>query len=163
KLFADGRYQGPDFQKALARILPQLETEIVKRSDRTKGFVVLPRRWIVERTFAWLNRCRRLAKDWENINRNALAFLRLHSIRYMISKLYNPARCFQTDSKNNYSYYKQYIHMYYIYDTKREFCLKRRQISSIQRQTKAVIGDCSDIRPRRARSLRPRPTVPRCP
>src|SRR5262249_41294094 len=80
-LFADGGYQGPDFQKALARILPQLETEIVKRSDRTKGFVVLPRRWIVERTFAWLNRCRRLAKDWENLNRNALAFLRLASIR----------------------------------------------------------------------------------
>ena len=63
KLFADGGYQGPDFQKALAKILPQLETEIVKRSDRTKGFVVLPRRWVVERTFAWLNRCRRLAKD----------------------------------------------------------------------------------------------------
>src|SRR5207245_1257579 len=62
KLFADGGYQGPDFQKALAKILPQLETEIVKRSDRTKGFVVLPRRWVVERTFAWLNRCRRLAK-----------------------------------------------------------------------------------------------------
>src|SRR5207247_3737168 len=39
KLFADGGYQGPDFQKALAKILPQLETEIVKRSDRTKGFV----------------------------------------------------------------------------------------------------------------------------
>lgn len=76
KLFADGGYQGPDFQKALAKILPQLETEIVKRSDRTKGFVVLPRRWVVERTFAWLNRCRRLAKDWENLNRNALAFLR---------------------------------------------------------------------------------------
>jgi transposase len=69
KLFADGGYQGPDFQKALAKILPQLETEIVKRSDRTKGFVALPRRWVVERTFAWLNRCRRLAKDWENLNR----------------------------------------------------------------------------------------------
>src|SRR5439155_284084 len=91
KLFADGGYQGPDFQKALAKILPQLETEIVKRSNRTKGFVVLPRRWIVERTFAWLNRCRRLAKDWENLNRNALAFLRLASIRLMLRKLCNPA------------------------------------------------------------------------
>src|SRR5690349_9449400 len=91
KLFADGGYQGPDFQKALAKILPQLETEIVKRSDRTQGFVVLPRRWVVERTFAWLNRCRRLAKDWENLNRNALAFLRLASIRLMLRKLCNPA------------------------------------------------------------------------
>ena len=91
KLFADGGYQGPEFQKALAKILPYLETEIVKRSDRTKGFVVLPRRWVVERTFAWLNRCRRLAKDWENLNRNALAFLRLASIRLMLRKLCNPA------------------------------------------------------------------------
>jgi putative transposase len=71
KLFADGGYQGPEFQKALAKILPYLETEIVKRSDHAKGFVVLPRRWIVERTIAWLNRCRRLAKDWENLNRKA--------------------------------------------------------------------------------------------
>jgi transposase len=64
KLFADGGYQGPEFQKALAKILPRLKTEIVKRSDQAKGFVVLPRRWVVERTIAWLNRCRRLAKDW---------------------------------------------------------------------------------------------------
>ena len=80
KLFADGGYQGPEFQKALAKILPYIETEIVKRSDHAKGFVVLPRRWIVERTIAWLNRCRRLAKDWENLNRKALAFLRLASV-----------------------------------------------------------------------------------
>ena len=54
KLFADGGYQGPQFQKALADILPALEIEIVKRSDQAKGFVVLPRRWVVERTIAWL-------------------------------------------------------------------------------------------------------------
>ena len=63
KLFADSAYQGPVFHRALAGILPDLETEIVKRSDRVKGFVVQPRRWVVERTIAWLNRCRRLAKD----------------------------------------------------------------------------------------------------
>src|SRR5436190_10381036 len=90
KLFADGGYQGPEFHKALTRILPQLETEIIKRSDHAKGFVVLPRRWVVERTIAWLNRCRRLAKDWENLNRKALAFLRLASIRLMLRKLCNP-------------------------------------------------------------------------
>jgi transposase len=90
KLFADGGYQGPVFQKALAKILPQLETEIVKRSDRIKEFVVMPKRWIVERTIAWLNRCRRLAKDWENLNRKGLAFLRLASIRLMLRKLCNP-------------------------------------------------------------------------
>src|SRR5271170_2826012 len=90
KLFADGGYQGPQFQKALARILPQLTTEIIKRSDTAKGFEILPRRSVVERTFAWLNRCRRLAKDWENLNRKALAFLRLASIRLMLRKLCNP-------------------------------------------------------------------------
>jgi transposase len=90
KLFADSGYQGLKFQKALAKVLPQLETEIVKRSDRAKGFEVLPRRWVVERTLAWLNRCRRLAKDWENLSRNALAFLKLASIRLMLRKLCNP-------------------------------------------------------------------------
>jgi transposase len=48
-------------------------------------------RWLVERTIAWLNRCRRLAKDWENLNHNALTFLRLASIRLMLRKLCNPA------------------------------------------------------------------------
>jgi transposase len=51
----------------------------------------LPKRWVVERTFAWLGRCRRLAKDFENLNRKALAFLRLASIRLMLRKLCNPA------------------------------------------------------------------------
>jgi transposase len=89
KLFADSAYGGPLFQAALADILPHLSTEIVKRSDQAKGFVVQPKRWIVERTIAWLNRCRRLAKDWENLNRTALAFLKLASIRLMLRKLCN--------------------------------------------------------------------------
>jgi transposase len=87
KLFADGGYQGPQFQKALARILPQLIVAVVKRSDRAEGFKILPRRWVVERTIAWLNRCRRLAKDFENLTRNALAFLQMASIRLMLRKL----------------------------------------------------------------------------
>jgi len=78
------------FQDGLALAMPDLVTEIVRRSDRAKGFVVLPQRWIVERTIGWLNRCRRLAKDWENLNHNALAFLRLASIRLMLRKLCNP-------------------------------------------------------------------------
>jgi len=90
KLFADSAYKGPKFHAVLAHILPCLETEIVKRSDRQKGFVVLPKRWIVERTIAWLNRCRRLAKDWENLNGTALAFIKLASIRLMLRKLCNP-------------------------------------------------------------------------
>ena len=91
KLLADAGYQGPKFNKALAKILPHLETEIVRRSEQIKGFAVLPKRWIVERSIAWLNRCRRLAKDWENLNRKGLAFLHLASIRLMLRKLCNPA------------------------------------------------------------------------
>ena len=80
KLFADSAYQGPIFANAVAKILSRVKIEIVKRSDQAKGFVTLPKRWIVERTIAWLNRCRRLAKDWENLNLTALMFLsfRLH-------------------------------------------------------------------------------------
>jgi transposase len=92
KLFADGGYQGKQFHTAQVKALPYLRTEIVKRSDAARGFEVLPRRWVVERTLAWLGRCRRLAKDWENLNHNALAFLRLASIRLMLRKLCNPSR-----------------------------------------------------------------------
>jgi transposase len=60
-------------------------------SDHAKGFIVLPKRWIVERTIAWLNRCRRLANDWQNPNRKALAVLRLASLHLMLRKLCNPA------------------------------------------------------------------------
>ena len=90
KLFADAGYQGPQFAKAVAEVLPHLSVEIVKRSDHASGFVVLPMRWVVERTLAWLNRCRRLAKDFENLSRTALAFLQLASIRLMLRKLCNP-------------------------------------------------------------------------
>ena len=68
KLYADGGYQGPVFQKGPKKAVAQVNVEIVKRSDQAKGFLVLPKRWIVERTFAWLGRCRRLAKDWECLN-----------------------------------------------------------------------------------------------
>ena len=62
------------FRKAQKKALPGLVTEIIKRSDTAKGFEVLPRRWVVERTFSWLGRCRRLAKDWECLNRKGARF-----------------------------------------------------------------------------------------
>jgi transposase len=86
KLYADSGYQGPKFQQGLKRVYRKINVEIVKRSAAGK-FVVLPKRWIVERTIGWHNRCRRLAKDWECLNRNALAFLRWASIRMMVRKL----------------------------------------------------------------------------
>ena len=62
-IFADAAYAGPKLRGALEEI-GDWTVEIIKRSDSAKGFEVLPRRWVVERTFAWLGRCRRLAKDW---------------------------------------------------------------------------------------------------
>jgi len=53
----DAGYQGRQFQQALAAILPSIEAQIIKRPCHAKGFVHLPKRWIVERTIAWLNRC----------------------------------------------------------------------------------------------------------
>ena len=88
KFYADSGYAGPKFQAGLARACRQVDVEIVRRSDAAAGkFVVLPKRWIVERTIAWLNRCRRLAKDWERLNHNALAFLKWESVRFMLRKL----------------------------------------------------------------------------
>jgi transposase len=79
KLYADGGYQGPEFQSAMQRILSRVNVEIVKRSGQAAGFVALPKRWIVERTFAWLGRRRRLAKDWEPQSQGArLPAARLH-------------------------------------------------------------------------------------
>ena len=86
KLYADSGYQGANFQAGLRAVCGRVNLEIVKRSDLHE-FVVLPKRWIVERTIGWLNRCRRLAKDWECLNRSALAFLRWSSVRLMLRRL----------------------------------------------------------------------------
>ena len=80
KAIADGGYQG----KSTADDVEEqagIPLEIVKRSDVAKGFYVLPKRWIVERTYGWLNRCRRLVKDYENLTRNHAAFIILAMIR----------------------------------------------------------------------------------
>ena len=87
KLYADGGYQGPIFQSAVRKILRQIDVEIVKRADTANGFAVLPKRWIVERTLAWISRCRRLAKDFERHARKAAAFIRLAMIRLMLRRL----------------------------------------------------------------------------
>lgn len=86
RVFADGGYQGATTAAAV-RQLGAWHLEIVKRSDPAQGFVVLPKRWIVERTFGWMGRCRRLAKDFENLSRMALAFLRLAMIRLMLRRI----------------------------------------------------------------------------
>jgi Transposase DDE domain len=96
KLYADGGYQGQGFQDALRAVLKRVNIDIVKRSDQAKRFVILPKRWIVERTFAWLGRCRRLAKDWESQSQGArLPQARLHpphAPKTMQSKIMFPDR-----------------------------------------------------------------------
>ena len=87
KLYADGGYQGTKFHQALSRIIRKKKVEIVKRSDVASSSAVLPRRWMIERTIAWLNRRRRLPKDWECLNRNALVFLRWASIGLILKRL----------------------------------------------------------------------------
>jgi transposase len=76
-----------------AKRVGKVSLEIVKRSDTTKGFVALPKRWIVERSLGWLGRCRRLAKDFENLTRTQLAFMQLAMIRLMTRRI---ARLCQT-------------------------------------------------------------------
>jgi transposase len=86
RLFADGGYAG-DETWAAAKRGGTVDLEIVKRSDTAKGFVVIPKRWIAERTFGWLGRCRRLAKDFENLTRTQLAFIQLAMIRLMARRI----------------------------------------------------------------------------
>jgi len=85
-IFADGGYAG-DKLKAAMRGHGQWTIEIVKRSDAAKGFVLLPRRWVVERTFAWLGRCRRLAKDWDKSLESATAWAQIASIRMLTRRI----------------------------------------------------------------------------
>ena len=79
-LFADGGYCGDKLKDALAATNGP-EIEIVKRPPGVTGFVVIARRWVVERTFAWFGRCRRLAKDWEAPIASADAWTLIASIR----------------------------------------------------------------------------------
>jgi transposase len=85
-IFADGGYAGPKLNDALRR-LGDWTLEIVKRSDTAQGFEVLTRRWVVERTFAWLGRCRRLAKDWEKSIASAEAWIFIAHIRLLSRRL----------------------------------------------------------------------------
>jgi putative transposase len=87
-IWADGGYAG-----RLVRFLDRRRRslgwvlQIVKRTDDLKGFVVLPKRWIVERTFGWFGRYRRLAKDYEEQARNSEAMIRLAMINLMVHRL----------------------------------------------------------------------------
>ena len=88
KIWADGGYTG--------ELLEQVKgwgkwvLEIVKKADKTAGFQLLPHRWIVERTFAWLGRYRRLSKDYEVFIETSETMIRLAMIRLMLKRLAIP-------------------------------------------------------------------------
>jgi len=85
-VFADGAYAGDKLSGTLAEH-GRWTFEIIKRSDTARGFEVLPRRWVVERTFAWLGRCRRLAKDFEATIASAVAWIFVAHIRTLTRRL----------------------------------------------------------------------------
>jgi putative transposase len=87
KIWADGGYAGAliDWVKQMCGWV----LEIVKRSDQAKGFQLLPHRWIVERTFGWFNRARRLSKDYERLSSSGEAMVYLAMITLMTKRLAN--------------------------------------------------------------------------
>ena len=88
-VWADNGYNAEKLTDAFAA-MGDWKLEIVKRSDAAKGFQVLPRRWVVERTFAWMGRNRRLAKDFECLAATAVAYLKLAMIQLMLRRLARP-------------------------------------------------------------------------
>ena len=86
-LWVDGGYSGPDFAQWVRQLRPKLAVEVVKRGDGASGFKVLPRRWVVERTFGWLMRHRRLVRDYEQTETSAQAWIYIAMIRIQLRRL----------------------------------------------------------------------------
>lgn len=87
-IWADGAYAGPlqGWVRGL-RMWRKLRVEIVSRPEGVKGFVLLPKRWVVERTFGWLNRYRRLSKDYEYLTQTSEALIHVAMINLMVRRL----------------------------------------------------------------------------
>jgi len=86
-MWVDGGYTGSAFADWVRTIRPQLKVEVVRRCDDAKGFAVLPRRWVVERTFGWLMKQRRLVRDYERTETSAAAMIHIAMIRIMLRRL----------------------------------------------------------------------------
>lgn len=88
-IYADRVYRGPKLKQALAH-RGDWTIDIVERPAGVKGFQLLPRRWVVERTFAWCGRCRRLSKDFEQSIASATAWLLIAHFRLLTQRLARP-------------------------------------------------------------------------
>lgn len=87
KLWVDGGYSGPEFAGWVREQSPELDVEVIKRSDDVQGFKVLPRRWVVERTFGWLVQHRRLVRDYEKTECSAAGWIAIALVRVMLRRL----------------------------------------------------------------------------
>ena len=86
-LWGDGGYTGEVLGQWVRAHWPKLAVEGVKRAEEARGFAVLPRRWVVERTFGWLMRHRRLVRDYERIEASAEAWIHLAMLRIQLRRL----------------------------------------------------------------------------
>jgi len=86
KVLVDGGYTGKPFAEGVAEIIVGAEVEVVKRNE-LHTFVVLPKRWIVERSFAWLDKCRRLWKNCERLVNNSLQMTHLAFLSLLLKRL----------------------------------------------------------------------------
>jgi transposase len=86
KIWVDGGYRGEGFMRWVMDVYGWI-LEVVLGSDRAKGFEILPRRWVVERTFGWFNWCRRLSKDYEVLPATSEAMIQVAMIRIMLRRL----------------------------------------------------------------------------
>ncbi len=87
RLFADGGYAGPKLRDALAGLEVSELIGIVEKPKQISGFTVLYRRWIVERTFAWMGRCRRLANDFERTETSSVAWAKLAACQFLVRRV----------------------------------------------------------------------------
>lgn len=87
KIWVDGGYQGSDLIKYVKKLFQQIVWEVTLRSDKTTKFEVIPKRWVVERTFAWLSHYRRLSKDYEKTTSSSEAMIQIAMIQILIKRL----------------------------------------------------------------------------
>jgi len=86
-IWADGGYSGPMLASALKELDIDAGLEIVRKNKDAKGFDILPRRWVVERTFAWMGRCRRLSKDYERRTDTSMGWVTLSACRFLMRRI----------------------------------------------------------------------------
>lgn len=86
KVWVDGTYRGQEWTSFVQKQY-KINLESVTQKEGQKGFSVLPHRWVVERTFAWLNLCRRLSKDYEHLPSTSETFIYIAMTRLMLNRL----------------------------------------------------------------------------